>query len=44
LNILDYIGSRYVDKKLSASQADRFFANVLKVKLSVRPVIGTQSP
>lgn len=43
-NILDYIGRRYVDNKLSPSQADRFFANLLKVNLSVRPVVGTHSP
>jgi hypothetical protein len=43
-NVLDFIGSRYVNQKLTPAQADRFFANMLKVNLTVRPVIGTQSP
>jgi hypothetical protein len=43
-NILDYLGNRYVNQKLTPSQADRFFANILKVKLAVRPVIGARSP
>jgi hypothetical protein len=43
-NILDFVGSRYVNQKLTASQSDRFFANMMKVNLSVRPVIGSRSP
>jgi hypothetical protein len=42
-NVLDFIGNRYVDGKLTASQADRFFANLLKVNLAVRRVVGSQS-
>jgi hypothetical protein len=42
-NILDFVARRYLDHKLSSEQADRFFANALKVKLTARPVIGTQS-
>jgi len=43
-NILDYVGDRYVNQKLTASQADRFLSNILKVNLKVRPVVGSQSP
>ena len=39
-SILDYIGSRYLDHKLTSSQADRSFDTLLKAKLSVRPVVG----
>ena len=42
--VLDYIAQRYQDNKLSASQADRFFANALKVTLLVRPAVGARSP
>jgi hypothetical protein len=42
-NVLDFIGHRYLDNKLTASQADRFFANLLKINLSVRHVVGAQS-
>jgi hypothetical protein len=42
-NVLDFIGKRYLDNKLTASQADRFFANLLNVNLSVRHVVGAQS-
>jgi hypothetical protein len=41
--ILDFVGRRYLDHKLSAAQADRFFAAACKVNLSVRPVVGTKS-
>jgi len=42
-NVLNFIGNRYLDGKLKASQADRFFANMMKVNLTVRSVVGAQS-
>lgn len=41
--ILDYIASRWAAKKLTVAQADQFFAGMLKVNLTVRPVVGTLS-
>lgn len=41
--ILNYVADRYTANKLTAAQADRFFAGMLKVSLSVRPTVGTQS-
>ena len=41
--ILNYIAGRYTDNKLTAAQADRFFAGMLKFTLSVRPTVGAQS-
>jgi hypothetical protein len=43
-NVLDFIARRFLDGKLTAAQADRFFGNAMKVSLSVRPVVGAQSP
>jgi hypothetical protein len=41
--VLDFVGRRYLDHKLSAAQADRFFAAAFKVNLSVRSVVGMKS-
>jgi hypothetical protein len=43
-NILDFIAQRFRDGKLTAAQADRFFGNALKLSLSIRPIVGAQSP
>lgn len=43
-NVLDFVGQRFLDHKLTAEQANRFFAGALKVNLAVRPVVGSQSP
>ena len=42
-DILDFIGTRYLDHKLTESQAERFFGPMMKVSLSTRPVVGAQS-
>jgi len=42
--MVDFLGSRYLDHKLSTAQADGFFANALKLQLAVRPRIGRDDP
>lgn len=41
--MLDYVGGRYLDHKLNSAQSEKFFAGMLRVALSVRPVVGTRS-
>jgi hypothetical protein len=41
--ILDYVAARYLAQKLTGAQADRFFAGMLKVNLSVRAIVGSRS-
>jgi len=43
-NILDFVGQRFLDHKLTESQADRFFAAAMKISLAMRTVVGAQSP
>ena len=40
--LLQFLGKRYVDGKLTATQKDRFFDNALKVTISARPLVGSQ--
>jgi len=42
-NVLDFVGKRYFDHKLTPDQADRFFTNMEKPTLSVRPTVGSLS-
>ena len=42
-SMLDYVGDRYLDQKLTAAQADSFFAGMLKVDLLVRPLVGAKN-
>ena len=42
--ILNFIAGRYLQQKLSAAQADAFFAGMLKVGLSARSIVGARSP
>ena len=37
--MLDYLGQRFLDKKLTAQQAEQFFLNSVNVKLKTRPVV-----
>jgi len=39
---VDFLGNRFLQRKLTPNQADRFFESMLKVALSVRPVAGSQ--
>jgi hypothetical protein len=41
--ILNFIAGRYLKQKLTTAQADQFFAGMLKVNLSARPVVGAKS-
>jgi len=43
-SVLDYIASRYTAGKLSPGQAERFLAGMLRINLSVRPIVGAQGP
>ncbi len=40
--LLQFLGKRYVDGKLTAAQKDQFFDNALKVTISARPLVGSQ--
>jgi hypothetical protein len=42
-NVLDFIGQRYLQHRLTDEQANQFFAAALKVTLAVRPVVGSES-
>jgi hypothetical protein len=42
--MVDFLGQRYLDQKLSDAQANRFFDNALKVQLDMRPIVGVGDP
>jgi hypothetical protein len=42
--MVEFLGQRYLDHKLSTAQADAFFTNALKLQLEVRPQIGRDDP
>lgn len=42
-DISAYVADRFLGRKLSAAQADRFFAQIMTITLTVRPVVGSAS-
>lgn len=40
----DFLGTRYLDHKLSTAHAEAFFANAMKLQLDVRPFVGRGDP
>ncbi len=42
--MIDFLGKRYLDHKMSPAQSDAFFANAMKLQLDVRPVVGQNDP